>query len=205
MSTIMLHSLEQLTTEIVTEFPKFRVVKKSESFLMKAINAFLLVITFWQMKAFMTRFITTVGTTVYVPDDWNEQTEIDRMIVLRHERVHMRQKQKYGMFLFSLLYLFIPLPGAFAYYRRKFEQEAYEESMWALVDLTPNGLDILATESYREQMVHHFTSSEYFWTWLGREELEDWYDETHKKIALVHKHAVTGQLPPLPPPLPPAA
>lgn len=200
----MLHSLDQLTTEIVIEFPKFRVVKKSDSLLMKVINGFLLVLTFWQLKKFMTDFITTVGETVYVPDDWNTQTEVGRMIVLRHERIHMRQKKKYGMFLFSFLYLFVPLPGVFAYYRQKFEREAYEESMWALVELVPNGLDILATYSFREAMIRHFTSSEYFWMWAKSEDIGDWYDETHKKISLVHKHIV-GQAPPSPPPLPSVA
>lgn len=199
----MMYSLDQLKAEIAAEFPDFKVVRKAESLLMKAINFLLLIITFGQLSKFMTKFVTTIGVTVYVPNSWEVYTEIDRMIVLRHERIHMRQKRKYGMFLFSLLYVFLPLPGAFAYYRRKFEQEAYEESMWALAELAPMGLDILSTDSYRNAMVKHFTSSEYFWTWLPRKVIEDWYDATHKKISLVHKHAISGAPPP--PPLPSVA
>ena len=62
--------LAALSDEVRKEFPSFNLVKKSDSKLMAAISAFLKAITFGQMKAFMEDFVTTVGTTVYVPSRW---------------------------------------------------------------------------------------------------------------------------------------
>ena len=158
--------LGELERQIRKEFPKFNIVRKSESLLMKAIDIFLKVITFGRMKRFMIRFTTTVGCTVYVTEKWSESTTISRIITLRHERVHMRQRKKYGSFLFTFLYLFFPFPVLFAYYRRKFEMEAYEETMRSLVDLLPAGRGrTLKSKRFKASMVKHFTTAEYFWMW----------------------------------------
>lgn len=165
-----------LEAEVKEEFPDFKVVNKQESGLMKAINVFLQVITFGQMKAFMTGFITTLGTTVYVPEGWENRPVASRLGVLRHERVHMRQARKYGRVLFSLMYLLLPLPTVFALCRRKFEQEAYEESLKALQEY--HGDAVLKDPAIKARMVAHFTSAEYFWTWPWSKSISMWYDDT---------------------------
>src|SRR3972149_9289554 len=121
--------LAELEIAIRKEFPGFLIKKKTDSRMMRAIDLFLKIITFGQMKKFMSSFITTVGEVVYVPDNWDGKTEQNRMIVLRHERIHMRQAKRYTRPLFSFLYLFFPLPTVFAYFRMRLEREAYEESM----------------------------------------------------------------------------
>lgn len=58
-------------------------------------------------KDFMSRYITTIGNTVYFPSkEQIEKHEPSSMATLAHELVHVSQKEKYGMFLFSSLYLF---------------------------------------------------------------------------------------------------
>lgn len=164
-----------LEAEVREEFPDFKVVNKQESGLMKAIDVALKVITFGQMKAFMTGFITTMGTTVYVPAGWEDRPVTSRLGVLRHERVHMRQARRHGRLLFSLAYLLLPLPTVFAHYRKKFEQEAYEESLRALQEY--HGDAALKDPTVKARMVAHFTSAEYFWTWPWTKSISRWYDD----------------------------
>ena len=167
-----------LQNEISREFPSFRVRKKSESTLMRLIAWVLLVLTFGKNKDFMTRFITTIGTTVYVPDDRDARSPVGQCLILRHERVHMRQAAKYGSLLFSFLYLFWPIPIYRAVYRRKFEQEAYEESLRAMLEYGEDPSNFVV----RMRMVMHFTTSEYFWMWTNEKDIEEWFDRTVTKV-----------------------
>lgn len=168
--------------EIATrkEFPGFLLKKKSESRLMKTIDVFLKIITLGRMRTFMTEFITTVDDVVYVPTDWEKGSEKSRMIALRHERIHMRQSAKYTKWLFRFLYLCFPLPVVFAYFRMKFEWEAYTESMWATAEYY--GLDTLKNHVYRSKMIGHFTTAEYFWAWPWSRGIENRYNEEVRKI-----------------------
>jgi hypothetical protein len=166
---------EVLRAATAAEFPDFEVISKSKSTLMKLINFLLLVITFGKMNSFMTRFTTTMGTKVYVPDEWHDRPVESRLIVLRHERVHMRQAKKYGRLLFSLMYMALPFPVVFAYYRRKFEQEAYEESLIAMKEYYGNL--VLKNPGIRTSMIEHFTTAEYYWAWPWKKSIESWFDK----------------------------
>lgn len=169
-------SLESLTDAIRQEFPTFSVTMKSSSKLMKFIDLLLKVITVWRMRRFMTDFITTIGDTVYVPDTWYQGDDVSRMIVLRHERVHMRQKKKYGMVLFTLAYLFSPLPGGLAYCRARFEREAYAETIRATVELIPEGKYMVRSTSYKMMLTGEFESAAYFWMWPFPKSNSAWFD-----------------------------
>jgi hypothetical protein len=67
------------------------------------------------------RRVTTIGDTIWLPDNFAQE---NYAAVMRHELVHVKQFQKFGWF-FIPLYLFFPLPIFFAYFRWKFEREAY--------------------------------------------------------------------------------
>jgi hypothetical protein len=164
--------------DISLEFPDFKIRAKSESFLMKTVDVVLRIITFNRMKAFMTGFITTMGTTVYVPDNWDELMPTSQCITLRHERVHMRQARKYGRLLFSFLYLFCWLPVWRAHWRTKFEKEAYEESMRALLEYGEDPTNIV----FRTRTIQHFTSQQYFWMWTDEAAVAAWFDAAAKRI-----------------------
>jgi len=170
---------QKILDETKLEFTDFEILPKNKSVLMKTIDVALKIITFGQMKNFMTGFITTIGNKVYVPDVWDNNTLTSKAEIIRHERIHMRQAKRYGRFLFSLLYLALPLPTVFAYFRKKFEQEAYEESLKALYEY--HGESVF-TPRLKNFFISHFVSANYFWMWPFQKNLESWYDGVVSKI-----------------------
>lgn len=175
--------MEELLEDIRKEFPAFKMVPKADSWFMKTLGVLLAIITFGQATEFMTRFHTTVGYTVYTSSSWPGMTKQSKIILLRHERVHMRQRKKLGFLLYTFLYLLFPLPAVFAYYRMRFEREAYTETMRAVAELYPGGLEILKRADYRKKMLGHFTSAEYFWMWPFKGGINAWFDDTLAELA----------------------
>jgi len=170
---------DKLVAEMREEFPKFKIVEKKDSTLMKLCNIGLLIITFGQMKTFMSKFTTTVLFTIYTPSEWEDA---DQVGILKHERVHMRQLRRHGIFWFWLGYCFLWFPTCFAYYRKKYEQEAYEETLRHRAQT--GGMRYLEHPEYRESIISNFTSAKYFWTWPWRKDIEEWYDACVRKIRL---------------------
>lgn len=165
---------DELLDNIRAEFPSFEVCPKTESRLITVIDVLLRAITFGSTKDFMTRYTTTIGTTVYTPTSWDSMPETSRMTILRHERVHMQQAQLYGRLLFSLLYLFWPLPLGLAYYRAKFEMEAYTETLQAQYEY--HGEAAIVSALNKQFIVGQFTSGAYGWMWPFKSKVEAWYD-----------------------------
>lgn len=170
--------LGQLKQQISAEFPGFKIVPKASSRLMRMIDVFMKIITFGKMKLFMTNFVTTLGVTVYVPLSWDTWASFSQAAVLRHERVHMRQARRLTTPFFKFLYLFPILPLGLAYFRARFEMEAYEETLRAYAEF---GTDI-ANPALKEKMLRHFTTAEYGWMWPFQEAVGRWYDRTVLKI-----------------------
>lgn len=157
------------------EFPTFRIVYKPASALMRWIDWALKVITFGQARAFMSSFVTTIGTTVYVPADWDSWGLGQKYVLLRHERVHMRQAAKYGFLLFAFMYLFLPLPGGYARWRTRLEMAAYEETFRAHKEWYGDVGHLRAPE-IRQFYVEVFTGPSYFWMWPFPADVVAWYD-----------------------------
>lgn len=176
----MQQEVEDLKAEMLLEFPDFKIVPKESSYLMRFLNVLLLILSFGTQRTFMTSFTTVVGHTMYTPLGWDGQVgPVQQFATLRHERVHFRQQRRYTRPLFSLLYLFV-LPFGLAYFRTKFEKEAYAESM--LVYATRYGATALRESAYRERMIKSFTSGSYLWMWVIRADIEKWYDEVATSI-----------------------
>ena len=184
-------SYEDVLKELRKEFPSYRVIRKEDSRLMRAIGWFLSAITLGAMSTFMTDFVTTIGFTVYVPERWALMSYDNRTVVMRHERVHMRQRRKYGTLLFTLLYLLFPLPGGLAYFRMKFEREAYEETLRAMVDLFQvDGRILIQSKEYRAQILSFFLGPSYFWMWPFRTSMEAWYDQACRDACAAPRPAI---------------
>jgi hypothetical protein len=162
-------NFRDLCLSIRGEFPYFRLVEKRTSSFMRVLDVCLKLITFWRMKSFMTDFTTTIGYTVYTPLEWDSWSERSRVAVLRHERVHMRLKDRDG-FWFSVKYLLLPFPVLWAYYRMKYEMEAYEESMRVLWEY--RGAEGFTAE-YKAFTMSVFTGASYFWTWPWKKRIEE--------------------------------
>lgn len=177
-----MNPLDSLIVAITKEYPQFELREKRSSWLMRFIDAVLWLITLGRMKSFVSSFTTTIGYVVYTPTSWDDWSERSRIAILRHERVHMRQRKEKGAFWFSVSYLLLPFPVLWAYYRMKYEMEAYEESMRVLWEYQgTKALD----DIHRAAMIRRFTSAEYFWMWPWRRRIERWYDDFVKRIVAV--------------------
>lgn len=87
------------------EYGNVVIKPKSSSWLMKAIG--------WLFRVtkispeFMTRYITTIGDTVYFPDDMLANPNVESMLrVIVHETIHVADSKRFSGPLFSFLYLF---------------------------------------------------------------------------------------------------
>lgn len=167
-------SRDQVVADIRKEFPDFKIVSKNDSRFMRFMDVLVRIVTFGQMKRFMV-MNTTVGHTVYTSTDWDDDPESHKIEVLLHERIHLRQQKRYGKLLFAFLYTFFPLPFFFAYFRTKFEQEAYAESMRYKASI--EGIRALERDDYRQRMVDRFTSATYGWMWYSKNDIEIWFSQ----------------------------
>jgi len=177
--------VDEKIKKIKFEFPDFRIVQKKDSNLCKFIDVFLKIITFWSQSEFMTNYNTTIGKTLYVPSGWNKSIAYKKLIVLRHERVHMRQHEKYGGFLFALLYLLPFFPLGLAYWRAKFEWEAYTENIWAVYEY--GGIGSAKSQQMRDNIIKQFMSGAYGWMWPFRNTIEKWYDKVIEDIDIADR------------------
>jgi len=159
--------LAALQAEVTTEFPNFSIVQKNTSKLMKFIAVFL-------TAMFMTDFVTTINDTMYVPSIWETWSEQERCVILRHERIHMRQARRLTFPLFGFLYLCVFFPIGLAYFRAKFEMEAYAESLAAMKDYGATYAD----SGTRDWLLSMFTSNAYGWMWPFPSSINVWFDAT---------------------------
>ena len=172
--------LDDFLAELRAEFPRFVVIKKSESPLSKAIDVFLKTITLGGQREFMTRFFTVIGDRLYVPPSWDDIDPVAAVITLRHERVHFLQRRRYTLPLFALIYVFLPFPIGLAYGRARFEFEAYTETLRATLEL--RGEDAVKSPELRERIVELFVSPHYGWMWPFRKTVERWYDDALAEV-----------------------
>ena len=167
-------SMDALLAEIRSEFPSFRIVPKRGDRLSALIDRILRWVTFGAQHEYMTRYHTVLGNTLYVPDGWETTRCIDRIITLRHERVHLRQRRRYGDVLMAFLYLVPFFPLGLAYGRARIEWEAYAESVRATAEL--KGIEQARSDAMRRYVVGQFTSGAYGWMWPFRSRVDAWYD-----------------------------
>jgi hypothetical protein len=130
------------------EFPKFRVVLKNESPLMRFFAFFLTPLN----PRFMEYYTVTLGKTVYMPK-WMFGTN-NGANVLRHEAVHIRDSAKFGL-LYYLSYIILPIGPSF---RAIWELRGYTETMQIEYNLYG-----YVKESTIKFIASRFTGASYFW------------------------------------------
>ncbi|GAC1578918.1 MAG: hypothetical protein NVS3B20_10000 [Polyangiales bacterium] len=166
---------DALIQEIRAEFPLFRVVPKSEHRLQRAIGWALRIVTFGAQHEYLSRYHTVLGYTLYVPHSWPSGTDASRFILLRHERVHLRQRRRYGMLGMALLYMIPFFPLGLAYGRARIEWEAYAETLRATAEV--HGLDAMRDPALHAYLVKQFTSGAYGWMWPFPYAIRRWIAE----------------------------
>ena len=171
---------ERFVVDLKAEFPRFRIVPKRGDTLNLAIDLALRIVTLGGQRHYLTRYHTVIGDTLYVPETWEQLADLDRVILLRHERVHLRQRRRYGGPLMTFLYLVPFFPLGLAYGRARIEWEAYTEMLRATAELL--GPEALRSSELRERIVGRFTGPEYGWMWPFRSVVEAWYDRVVREL-----------------------
>jgi len=171
---------ERFIADLCREFPRFRIVPKRGDALSKLIDLALRIVTLGGQRHYLTRYHTVIGDTLYVPETWESLADLDRVILLRHERVHLRQRRRYGAALMTFLYLVPFLPLGLAYGRARIEWEAYVETLRATAEL--RGRDALQSPALRAQIVGRFMGPDYGWMWPFRSVVEGWYDRVVREL-----------------------
>lgn len=98
----------------------------------------------WMRKFIPAHYWVSFGSTVYHPDDADPTADAHQDIML-HEWVHAEQRERltelFGPYLATLLwyiaYCLLPVPVGFAWFRWKWEREAYMSQI-KLGELSPN-------------------------------------------------------------------
>ena len=166
-------SSEDFTAEMKAEFPHFSIRKKRTSKLQRAIHLALAVVTLGGQRVYLTRYHTVLFGTLWVPDAWSTMTDDDKYILLRHERVHLRQRARMGDLMMSFLYLVPFFPLFLAYGRARIEWEAYVETIRATAEV--HGVD--AAANLRPEIKQRFVGPDYGWMWPFPKTIDRWFDE----------------------------
>ncbi len=177
-STTMVRS-EALLREIRDEFPEFEIRYKRESKLQRAIHHALRAVTFGGQKVYLTQYYTVLFGKLWVPDSWDRLPDIDRVILLRHERVHLRQRRRMGDVAMAVVYLVPFFPIGLAWGRARIEWEAYEETLRATAEFY--GHD--AAARLKGHLVARFVGPDYGWMWPFPKQVEGWIDRALSSIA----------------------
>lgn len=134
--------------ELKDRFPKFRIVIKDRSTLMRFFGLLLRPFN----PGFMDFYTVTLGQTVYMPR-WMHGTDNGAKI-LRHEAVHIGDSIKFGL-LYYLSYIILPIGPSF---RAIWELRAYTETMQIEYNLYGH-----VKETTIKFIAGQFTESSYLW------------------------------------------
>lgn len=163
---------ESFVAEIRAEFPSFRIVPKEASRFCRLIDVVLRVVTLGAQRRFLTHYHTVIGATLYVPPDWERRSWQEKVVTLRHERVHLRQFRRYGRVGMTLLYLLPLLPIGLAWGRARLEWEAYAETLRATAEVL--GEEAASDPRLHDHIVRQFTSGAYGWMWPFPRAVRGW-------------------------------
>lgn len=173
---------ERILAELKTEFPRFRILKKRTSTLQRAIHLALAAITFGGQRVYLTRYHTVLFGTLWVPDAWDKMSDDDKYILLRHERVHLRQRARMGDLVMTFVYLVPFFPLFLAYGRARIEWEAYIETLRATAEV----YGVTAAEELRPFIKQRFVGPEYGWMWPFPKSIDRWFDEAMADVRAEH-------------------
>lgn len=172
--------LEGLVEEMGRRRRPVRIVRKGACWHQRAAGVCLKVVTLGGQRTYMTHYVTTLGHTIYVPDDFDDWPPTRAWQVLRHELVHVAQFERYGWALMILLYGVLPLPVGLAYFRARFEWEAYAETLRAVAE--SEGLEAARSPALREELLRRFTGPDYAWMWPFPGAVRGWIAEALAEI-----------------------
>jgi hypothetical protein len=164
---------EQLLAEMRREFPRFAIVPKRGSDLQATIGALLAILTLGGQRTYVERYHTVMFGKLYVADAWNGMDDDARYILLRHERVHLRQARRMGFGAMALVYLIPIVPLGLAWGRARIEWEAYVETIRSTAEV--HGL--ARARALEPEIVRRFVGPDYGWMWPFPRTIRRWFQQ----------------------------
>jgi hypothetical protein len=171
--------------EIVAEFPGFAIKWKRDDALQRAIHVALAFVTLGGQRIYLSRYYTVMFGKLWVPESWATLPDEDRYILLRHERVHLRQRARMGDAVMAFVYLVPFFPLFLAYGRARIEWEAYTETLRATAEVR----GVAAAEALRHHIVSRFVGGEYGWMWPFPRQVNRWFDTVMREICEIARPA----------------
>ena len=171
---------ERLLAEILVEFPRFRLVPKATDRLSHVIDRCLRCVTFGLQNRYLTEYHTVLGDALYLAPAWATMDDRSRYVLLCHERIHLRQRQRYGLIPMALLYLLPLFPVGLALGRARIEWEAYRETLRASAEMY--GIVAICDSEFRSRIIARFTGPDYGWMWPFSRSVAEWYDSTVEEL-----------------------
>ncbi len=165
--------LGRILSDIRREFPTFEIRRKRDSALQRALAVALAAVTLGGQRSYLTHYHTVLFGKLYVPDAWDRMDELARYVLLRHERVHLRQRARMGDLAMGLVYLLPILPVLLAWGRARLEWEAYLETIRATAEVY--GLD--AARALEDEIVRRYVGPDYGWMWPFPAVIRRWFRE----------------------------
>jgi hypothetical protein len=167
-----------LLAEIRDEFPRFAIVPKRSSVLQLLIARFLALVTLGGQRRYLTHYHTVLFGKLYVPDAWGGMDDAARYVLLRHERVHLRQRKRMGDFVMAIVYLLPIFPIGLAWGRARIEWEAYLETIAATAEIF--GLE--SARKLEDEIVRRYVGPDYGWMWPFPSVVRAWFREAMREL-----------------------
>lgn len=158
--------------------------RKADAWHQRAAATALRVLTLGGQDRYLSTYVTTLGHTIYVPAGWDDWDPGDRYCVLRHELVHVEQFERWSFPVMMILYGVLPLPLGLAWFRARFEMEAYRTSFDAHAEVW--GLEDALGPTYRAQVTRRFTGPDYAWMWPFPRTVDRWAREAQEEVRLAY-------------------
>jgi hypothetical protein len=179
---------DALLAEIRAEFPSFELRYKIDDRLQRAIHVALSLLTLGGQRIYLTGYYTVMFGKLWIPESWDRLSDLDRYILLRHERVHLRQRRRMGDVWMAFVYLVPFFPLFLAYGRARIEWEAYTETLRATAEVY--GVD--AAERQRSHIVGRFVGGQYGWMWPFPRTVNRWFDEVIAELRSISSISAPG-------------
>ena len=128
----------------------------------------------------------TIGNTIYLARNWSSYSLPGQLIVLSHERAHLLQFRKYGLFLMSFLYLLVFFPIGLAYFRARFERAGFREGMRRRAEIF--GLESQVRTYSEEQYLDNLCGQSYLWAWPFKKMVKNWFIEDWTEVLKENGH-----------------
>jgi hypothetical protein len=164
---------EGLLADIQSEFPDFGIRRKRGSALQRAIATTLRILTMGGQCHYLSAYHTVLFGKLYVADTWDGMDDASRYILLRHERVHLRQRRRMGDLVMAAIYLIPIFPIALAWGRARIEWEAYVETIRATAEI----YGLSAARALEPEIVRRYVGPDYAWMWPFPGAIRRWFRE----------------------------